>query len=346
MIKRVALCFFLAASASAELVTYQGKLSVNGTPFNGLGAFRFAVIGDKEEVLWMSKDIKLNVAAGAYAVRLGDSAEAPPISDAALAKTTSPKLRIWFQREAKGWSVVGPDVSLNTNIGSTGSAGIDASQGAAILAELRQIRTMLSGNQGQGNPAPQPTVAAIATVSIAGAPSLGKADAPLVLVEYTDFQCPFCTKFESQTFGDLKKKYVDTGKLRVVSRPLPLPFHPYALPAARAAYCADAQQKFWPMRENLFAANGVLPADAIRHAAEVSGLDLVQLDACSASSEAQSAVQKQLQEANAGGFTGTPSFLLGKATGDKVTGTRIIGAQPLASFEAEINKQLAAANVK
>jgi protein-disulfide isomerase len=133
---------------------------------------------------------------------------------------------------------------------------------------------------------------------------------------------------------------VDTGKLRVVSRPLPLPFHPYAMPAARAAFCANKQDKFWPMRENLFAANGQLPTEAIRKAAETAGVNLKQMDACAADKESEAAVQKELQQANSAGFTGTPSFVLGKPTGDNVTGPRIVGAQPLASFEAEITKQL------
>ena len=79
-------------------------------------------------------------------------------------------------------------------------------------------------------PAPE-----IVTISTAGAPSLGSKNAPLVLVELTDFQCPYCIKFQNEVFGPLKREYVDTGKLRIVSRNLPLPMHQYADAAARAA---------------------------------------------------------------------------------------------------------------
>lgn len=283
--------------------------------------------------------MNLSVAGGGYGVRLGDSAEAPPIGSALLRGTTSPKLRIWFERDDKNWAVAGPDVSLTINRPGGAGAGIEPNQAAAILAELRQIHAMLDGKQRD----PRPSEPTVATVSIAGAPSLGHADAPLVLVEYTDFQCPFCTKFETETFGELKKRYVDTGKLRVVSRPLPLPMHPFAMPAARAAFCATRQHKFWEMRDSLFSEKGALAAETIRHAAEKAGLNLTELDACTAAKESELAVQKEVQQANAAGFTGTPTFVVGKANNDKVTGAKITGAVPLAYFAAEIDKQLAPA---
>jgi protein-disulfide isomerase len=338
-LKRAAVFCLMIGSVSADMVTYEGKLSIEGVPFTGLGHFKFALIGDHGETLWASNDIRLNVVAGTYAVRLGDSAEAPPISGDALRATTAPKLRIWFEREGKGWAVAGPDSPL-VSIGR-GNAGSDASQNAAMMAELHQIHGMLAmllSEKQREAPTPEATEV---TVSIAGAPALGKADAPLVLVEYTDFQCPYCARFQAETFRELKQHYVDTGKLRVVSFNLPLPIHPFALPAARAAFCAQEQDKFWSMRDNLFAVNGGLSAEGIRYAAASAGLNMTKLDACAASGESSAAVQKEVQQARAAGINGTPTFVLGKATGDKVTGLAITGAQPLAYFEAEVNKLLA-----
>ena len=81
--------------------------------------------------------------------------------------------------------------------------------------------------------------------------SLGRADAPLTIVEFTDYQCPYCRQFQAQTFAQLKKNYIDTGKLRFIVRDLPLEFHSAARPAAEAAHCAAEQGKFWEMHHAL-----------------------------------------------------------------------------------------------
>jgi protein-disulfide isomerase len=141
----------------------------------------------------------------------------------------------------------------------------------------------------------------------------------------------------------LKTSFVDTGKLRVVSRHLPLAFHNRAEPAARAGICAARQDKFWPFREKLFAANANLSDEAITKAASDAGLDMKQFGACFVGKAAGESVATDAIDAQAVGITGTPSFVLGKVDGDKVTGLLIIGAQALATFESEINKRLTAA---
>ena len=81
--------------------------------------------------------------------------------------------------------------------------------------------------------------------------ALGRADAPITLVEFTDLQCQFCNRFTTQVFGQIKAAYIDTGKVRFVTRDFPLDFHAYAFQAARAARCAGDQNKFWEMRDAL-----------------------------------------------------------------------------------------------
>ena len=120
---------------------------------------------------------------------------------------------------------------------------------------------------------------------------------------------------------------MDTGKLRVVSHNLPLPFHSFAGPAARAAICADAQGMFWPMREKLFSAGNALSVEVINQVAQNVGLDAAKFAAC--------VTNKETAEA-------TPTFVLGRDVAGKVTGLRIIGAQPYATFATEINRMLAA----
>ena len=323
----------LVASLHAELVIYEGHLSIDGTPFRGTGRFKFALIGERGAEVWASEAMRLNVSDGNYAVRLGDSPQAPPIDEARLRGAT-PKLRIWFERPEKGWVIAGPDVALAGDTPATDAAL--GGQSAAIMVELREIRALLEGKPTATRTAEPET----ATVSVAGAPSTGNADAPLVLVEFMDFQCPYCVTFQREVFAALKTKYVETGKLRVVSRNLPQVFHPQAGSAARAARCAEAQGRFWEMRERLVAAQGALSAEAIRKAAEEAGLDVVRLEECAGSAETAAALEKEVQDAREAGIVATPTFILGKMTGDQVTGVKLVGAQSLARLEVEMRRLL------
>lgn len=231
--------------------------------------------------------------------------------------------------------------------------GMTEEQGQAILSELRQIRALLEKQQAQAAARPpvregsgtRPAAQARnVTVSIANSPSLGRADAPLTLVEFADYQCPFCTRFHTGPFEDLKKNYIDTGKLRFVSRDLPLPFHNQAMQAAQAARCAEEQNTdaYWTMRHLLLTNSSTLSEESmIRHAQELS-LDVEPFKACLASGKHAAAIQRDLADANAAGLTGTPSFVLGRTSGTTVEGTAIVGAQPYQTFEARIKELLSA----
>jgi protein-disulfide isomerase len=242
-----------------------------------------------------------------------------------------PKLRIWFERPERGWSVAGPDVVLT--LSGAPESGDSGAQMSVVLAELRELRALI-----EGKPTTTPTlVAESVTVSIAGAPATGSAEAPLALVEFTDFQCPYSISFE-KTMAALKTKYVDAGKLRLFTRNLPQPFHPLAVPAARAALCAEQQERFWPMRERLFAANGALSPYALRQAAADAGLDREKFDACLASSDVAALVDRDTQDARAAGMVASPTIVVGRVEGDKVTGVKLVGAQPLVRIEIELRK--------
>lgn len=225
--------------------------------------------------------------------------------------------------------------------------GITQEQADAILSELKAIRTLLEQQQAAGvvPPAarPAPPVQDV-TVSIENSPSLGRADAPLTLVEFADYQCPFCTRFHTGAFEQLKQNYIDTGKVRFVSRDLPLAFHGQAEKAAQAARCAGEQDAdaYWTMRHQLLTnASTLSEENMIRYAQELS-LDTDSFTACLTSGKHAAAVQRDLAEANAAGLSGTPSFVLGRVSGTTVEGTAIVGAQPYQNFEANIKELLAA----
>jgi protein-disulfide isomerase len=125
--------------------------------------------------------------------------------------------------------------------------GITREQANQILEELRQIRQLL---EKQADNKPGQPAAAKAHLHLEGAPMLGSKDAPVTMVEFTDYQCPFCQRFHMQVYSLLKKDFIDTGKVRFYSRDLPIEsLHPNAIRAAQAARCAGDQGQFWQLRD-------------------------------------------------------------------------------------------------
>ena len=283
--------------------------------------------------------IRQSVTDGSYEVHLGDTNLGfRPLNSASLLAAKAPLLKIWFNDGSHGWQPAGQESRLDDIIAPVAAD----SQNDAILAELRSIHNLLERQNARQAPAPAaPPPPTTATVNLTG-PSMGKADAPLVLVEFTDFQCPFCKNFHEQTFPGLVRKYVETGKLRIVSRFLPLSFHNHAEAAAQAALCADQQSKFWPMRDGLFARSGDLSQSNIQSAAIDAKLDMACFSECLQSNVFAGRVHEDSKEADAARITGTPSFVLGKPQGTNVTGKIIVDAQHLSVFEVEIEKLLSA----
>ena len=170
---------------------------------------------------------------------------------------------------------------------------------------------------------------------------MGAEDAPVTVVEFADYQCPFCLRFTRDTFPALKQKYIDTGKVRWVALNLPLPFHKDARKAAQAAHCAGEQGKLWEMREVLFKNPKKLNVENLPAHAETLSLDMDAFNACLQSDRHLAEIDQDAKDANAVRLTGTPSFIIGKSSSDEITGQVIIGAQPMNVFDAAINKALA-----
>lgn len=220
---------------------------------------------------------------------------------------------------------------------SAADKGITKQQADEILNELKQIRQLLEKQQGGAAQPEQPTRAKVAT---AGAFAIGSKDAPLTMVEFTDFQCPFCQRFHVSTFSDLKKNYIDTGKVRFVSRDLPLDFHPNAMQAAQAGRCAGEQGQFWPMRDHMGTHPDQLDmAHLVAYAGELK-LNVETFRACVESGKYKTAIQADMQEAVKIGANGTPSFVIGKTQPDTVDGELVIGAMPYSVFDEKL-KELA-----
>jgi protein-disulfide isomerase len=164
-------------------------------------------------------------------------------------------------------------------------------------------------------------------------PFIGDKNAPLTIVEFSDFQCPFCGRFRSQTFDQIKSEYIDTGKVKFVYRDFPLhSIHPEAGKSAEASECADDQGKFWEYHDKIFENQQSLSNSNYKQWATDLGLDSSKFDECLDSGKYTSEVAKDLADATAVGARGTPYFLIGNQP--------VSGAQPFAAFQQAIDSQL------
>lgn len=222
--------------------------------------------------------------------------------------------------------------------------GMTKDQADAILNELKAIHQLLLNQQNVAAPKAAPTAAPVSDkvqMKLAsGWYSVGRDDAPVTMVEFTDYQCPFCRKYHIDTFAELKKNYIDTGKVRFISRDLPLEFHPFAQKAAEAARCAGDQNKFWELRDRMITNSIDLSRDAVLRMAQRDSLDMTSFRACLDGDKHNAEIQKDAADAGALGISGTPSFVIGKSSKDLLDGDRVVGAVPLSVFETEIKKFL------
>jgi len=215
--------------------------------------------------------------------------------------------------------------------------GITRQQADQILNELRQIRQLLERQQVKAPQAQEEQVIK-AKLNLEGFAMLGSKEAPLTIVEFTDYQCPFCQRFHTTAFGDLKKNYIDTGKVRFYSRDLPLDFHPNAMRAAEAARCANEQGQFWKLRDVMGANPNKLDMDSLVADATDLKMDVKAFRACVESEKYKNAVQTDVMEAMKIGANGTPTFVIGKSTPNGVDGELVVGAQPYPMFDQKLKE--------
>ena len=218
---------------------------------------------------------------------------------------------------------------------------------AALVALAAILVPRVSGRADQGSGSNPPAPAQVRTVNPEygdlaaferrepGDPTaLGRPDAPVVMIAYSDFQCPYCGKFARSTERDLIEKYVDPGVLRIEWRDFPY-LGKESVTAAHAARAAAAQGKFWEFHDALYAEqfapnSGKLTESYLTGLARTSGLDVARFTRDMGSATTAKLVQHDFDEGLSAGLTGTPSFL--------VNGVPIIGAMPLSDFERTIER--------
>ena len=205
------------------------------------------------------------------------------------------------------------------------------------ISDLGGVQVADGGNLPKAAPSEQPSAAA-PTVKLDVADYVdddsvkGDANAPITIVEWSDYECPFCVRFYSETFKQIDEKYIKTGKVKFVYRDFPLSFHQQAQKSAEAAECAGEQGKYYNMHDLLFERGVAGGVASFKSYAKEIGLDTVKFNTCLDSGEMASEVQKDFLDGQAAGIQGTPGFL--------VNGISVSGAQPFSVFEQIIEAEL------
>ena len=232
-------------------------------------------------------------------------------------------------------------------------AGLDAIGTVAVIAaccvfiwavlSARSAKPEAGGASEKGSRSRGGPVLPAEPLSLTGA-VLGQETAPLAVMMFSDFECPFCGKFARETMPTVIANWVNTGKARVFFRHLPLEsVHQIAFEAAEIAECARRQSRFWSVHDFLFASPSKLTVSHVREAARVSGLRETEFDSC-VQGEADSAVRADMEEASRLGVTGTPTFFFGTVDGPSKMKVRRrqSGALPPQAFERILSDLLKA----
>lgn len=213
---------------------------------------------------------------------------------------------------------------------------------AEIRKELQEIKKLLLAKEAGPPKRPLPE-----KVSIAERPVRGNVNARVVVVEFSDFQCPFCGRYFRDAWPQIDQEYISTGKIKYVFKHVPLEqIHPAALKAAEAAECASEQGRFWEMHDRLFGNQSALSPANIASYAQAIGLDMPKFSQCLDTGTNAAAIRRSQVEADTLGVEGTPTFFIAlvdpknPGSADVRVISFISGAQPFAVFKSAIEKAL------
>lgn len=213
----------------------------------------------------------------------------------------------------------------------------------ALRKDMGEMRDIL---RRQPTAAAAPAVPRDIVLTVSDAQFKGNANATLTLVEFTDYECGFCARHVKETFPQLERDYIATGKMKYVFRNFPLEsIHKKAFKAHEAATCAGEQGKFWEMHDRLFASQAALTPADITGYAQAIGLDMQKFQGCFNVGLHTEQIRKDIAEGQKAGVTATPVFFLGVTTPNSPTlkvAKTIIGAKAYSAFKEEIDALLAA----
>ena len=217
--------------------------------------------------------------------------------------------------------------------------GMQTARISFMEKDLARIQTAAGTTAGAQAPS-EPVLGAKVDVDPGTLPILGDADAKITMIEFSDFQCPFCKSFYDETFEQLKADYIDTGKVKFAFRHQPLSIHPNAPKAGEASECANDQGKFWEYHDILFEQfdawiNEPPETLTIKLAGYASqlGLDENAFTLCVDSGKYTAKIEKDTQEGIAAGADATPTFF--------INGQPLVGAMPYQTFKTILDQELA-----
>jgi protein-disulfide isomerase len=219
------------------------------------------------------------------------------------------------------------------------------------VEELKKEVESLKAAQAQmakliGGARPQQQARALpASLDMSGAPFKGSATSTVALVEFSDYECPYCIRHFTQVMPDIQRTYIDTNKIRYMFRDFPIDeLHPQSIRAHVAAHCAVEQGKFWDLHNRLFSKAGSHTPEELDARARESGLNQTAFDACVAADKYSASIRQSTAFAISLGASGTPFFIVGKfdpKTNQLTQLKPIPGAYPFAQFQQYIDAALA-----
>ncbi|MHB8875771.1 MAG: DsbA family protein [Myxococcaceae bacterium] len=205
----------------------------------------------------------------------------------------------------------------------------------AVYAKLIEQGMAAAPAPAPNAPSAPPPPAAVQNIAVGASPAKGPANAPVTIIAFSDFQCPFCSRVVP-TLKQIEDTY--KGKVKIAFKNQPLPFHNNARPAAAASLAANEQGKFWEMHDKLFANQGALDRPSLEKYAQELGLDMGKFRQALDSNKFEAQIAADSQEGNRVGANGTPTFF--------INGRQLVGAQPFDQFKAVIDDELQKKGVK
>jgi protein-disulfide isomerase len=227
------------------------------------------------------------------------------------------------------------------------SVSTQSEQMDEITKKITRLDTFFAGNapgygstDGTAAAAPSPSVPSgqkieLSQFDLVGEPMIGDKNAPVTIIEYSDYECPFCGKFFSESYGKLKSEYIDTGLVKLVFKDFPLGFHEKAVPASAAANCVQAQlgdEKYFEMHDKIFTTQSSLSVSNLEAWAIELGVDKAAYSTCVVDEAVIAEINADLAEGSQFGVSGTPSFF--------INGNLIVGAQPFSVLKSMIDSEL------
>lgn len=211
-------------------------------------------------------------------------------------------------------------------------------ENALLKQQITRMRRQLQQSANRRKPVFRSRVS---VVQFGANPVLGNEQATVALIEFSDYFCPFCSRFHNTTFDPIRQNYIDKGKLLYVYRDFPRGLAEQAVQAAIAANCAGEQGAYWRMQKKLFRHSPRINRAFYESTAKEMGLDVQKYKACLGSDLQRNKVTHDAAYGRSLGIRGTPTFYIGRVQGKKITAsTKIVGAQPYAIFARTIESYL------